>query len=204
MTGIAMVAVLACAGSPRAEAGDFFSALFGGLFRERPAPSPSLPFASEFDGLNAGAEPAPERYSGRAMAYCVRTCDGRYFPLQQSSGQSRAATCQSLCPASETRVYVGSSIDNASASESGQSYGSLPNAFRYRTELVGGCTCNGKSAGGLAAIRLEDDPTLRKGDLVANADGALVASRGNEPRSFSSNTSRQGWSRLGAPVVAAQ
>ena len=54
-----------------------------------------------------------------------------------SDNASRAASCNSFCPASETKVFSGSSIDNATA-ENGKSYSDLPNAFRYRNELVSG------------------------------------------------------------------
>ena len=81
-----------------------------------------------------------------------------------------AEGCKNLCPATETLVYYGSSIDSAS-SEKSKPYAELPNAFRYRKELVTGCTCNGKDSTGLASIKLEDDKTLRRGDLVATAEG---------------------------------
>jgi len=95
--------------------------------------------------------------------------------VQGPDDQSRAAACGSFCPASETKVFYGSSIDEAST-ESGQSYSELPNAFRYRNELVSGCTCNGKDPTGLATISIDDDRTLRKGDIVAGPKGLMVAS----------------------------
>lgn len=189
---------------PQAQARDFLSELFGGF--ARPSAPPQLPsFIPDFGGPHED-RPVVSRAAGPAMAYCVRTCDGRYFPLTSTGGQSRAATCNSLCPASETKVFVGSGIDNASAADSGKSYSSLPNAFRYRTELVGGCTCNGKDSGGLAHIELENDPTLRKGDLVATAGGALVKA-GTAQRSASSapvhaRASRSRFDRV--PVMAAE
>jgi len=70
-------------------------------------------------------------------------------------------------------VFYGSSIDNA-ASDNGKPYSELPNAFRYRNELVSGCTCNGKDQVGLAPVKIEKDPTLRKGDIVAGENGLLV------------------------------
>ena len=116
------------------------------------------------------------RYGGGGQAFCVRTCDGRHFPLTASDNQSRAQSCSSLCPASETKVVYGSSIDDA-ATDNGKPYSELPNAFRYRNELVSGCTCNGKDQLGLAQVKIEDDPTLRKGDIVAGENGLLVAGR---------------------------
>lgn len=109
-------------------------------------------------------------YTGSA-AYCVRTCDGRYFPAP--SGDAQSEGCKSLCPATETKVFYGGSIDNASARD-GKPYAALQNAFRYRKEIVTGCTCNGKDVIGLASIKPESDRTLRQGDIVALHDGFKV------------------------------
>jgi hypothetical protein len=85
-------------------------------------------------------------------------------------------------------VFSGSSIDNATA-ENGKSYSDLPNAFRYRNELVNGCTCNGKDQIGLAPVKIESDPTLRKGDIVAGENGLLVAGRSADRRGAELNFS---------------
>ena len=201
---VALFAVLTSV--PRAQAQDFFSTLFGGFGASRP--SIPLPYASE--GGNPGV---PENgshhpragYAGGAQAYCVRGCDGRYFPIPAADGQSRAASCNSFCPASETRVVYGGTIDHA-VTESGKPYSELPNAFRYRNEIVAGCTCNGKDQIGLAPVSIENDPTLRKGDLVAGAGGLLVAGRSADRRGASLNFSpapRSMLARYGrVPVVA--
>ena len=167
---VAVAALSLMAAAPAAHAEDFFSMLFGGLSRSR---GPVIRFP--FDGGASTRADVRPRYGG-GQAYCVRTCDGRYFPLTASDNQSRAATCGQLCPASETQVVYGSGIDNA-ATENGKPYSQLPNAFRYRNELVAGCTCNGKDQTGLAQIKVEDDPTLRKGDIVAGENGLVVAER---------------------------
>jgi hypothetical protein len=206
--------------APTAQARDFISALFGAfsdnpsLAPAQPEPSRPLPFASEGNPIVRPAEhPRPRvSYSGSAsgggsQAYCVRSCDGRYFPIAASDGQSRAASCNSFCPASETKVVYGSSIDSA-VTEKGKPYSELPNAFRYRTELVAGCTCNGKDQLGLAPVKIEDDPTLRKGDIVAGANGLVVASHASDRRGASLNFSpasallRAKYQRV--PVVAAE
>jgi hypothetical protein len=183
---VAAVTVAGAASNARAE--DFLSALFG-AFSGRPQVSQSpipLPFAGDGTSIVPQGEARP-RFAG-GQAYCVRTCDGRYFPISASDNQSRAASCNSFCPASETRVVYGSNIDSA-ATETGKPYSELPNAFRYRTELVAGCTCNGKDQVGLATVKIEDDPTLRKGDLVARADGLMVAGRGADRRGAALNMS---------------
>jgi len=168
-----LIAVTAVSGSP-VQAQDFFSSLFGG-FVQPSRHAPVMPFADPGGyGGNGDVQPQQRVASGPSKAYCVRTCDGRYFPMGATGNESKAEMCQSLCPASATKVVFGHDIDSA-ATESGKPYSALPNAFRYRTELVNGCTCNGKTPGGLAHINVKDDPTLRKGDLVAAADGTLVA-----------------------------
>ncbi|MGL4262281.1 MAG: DUF2865 domain-containing protein [Afipia sp.] len=186
---VAIGLVAVSTGAPSAHARDFFSSFFGVMNdNAHPSPPPSMPFASPFgDG-----EPSPGKrvniyggsFSGGSTTYCVRTCDGRYFPVAASDGQTKAEACKSFCPAAETRIYRGGSIDNAS-SDTGKSYSDLPNAFRYRKELVTGCTCNGKDSAGLAAVKIEDDPTLRKGDIVAGANGLMIA--GSSRRSAALN-----------------
>lgn len=179
--------ILSCASAlaPAAQARDFFSALFGGFGGRSRQPYISLPFSND-GGPVAGPMERP-RYGG-SQAYCVRSCDGRYFPLTASDNASRVATCNSFCPASETRVVYGSAIDNA-AGEDGRPYSTLPNAFRYRTEMVAGCTCNGKDQTGLAPVKIEDDPTLRKGDIVAGENGLAVVGRSADRRGAALNFS---------------
>jgi hypothetical protein len=204
------VAVLcASALAPVAHAKDFLSALFGAFGGGRlHAPSIPLPFAGE-GGPFAPQNDARSRvgYYGGSQAYCVRTCDGRYFPITATDTQSRAASCNSFCPASETKVVYGSNIDNA-ATESGKLYSELPNAFRYRNEIVAGCTCNGRDQIGLAPVKIENDPTLRKGDIVVGSGGLIVSGRGADKRGASLNFSpasekvRARYQRV--PVVAAE
>jgi hypothetical protein len=200
-------AVVVCASmlAPAAQAEDFLSALFG-AFGARPlASAVPLSFANEGDARaprNGGR--LRSGYSGGSQAFCVRTCDGRYFPISGSNGQSRAESCNNFCPASETKVVYGSNIDNA-ATESGKPYSELPNAFRYRNELVAGCTCNGKDQIGLAPVKIENDPTLRNGDLVAGADGLMVAGHVADKRGASLNFSPASASlRSRVPVMASE
>jgi uncharacterized protein DUF2865 len=168
--GAGMLLCLSLASAAQAQ--DFFSQLFGGFGRSR-GPVIRMPFD---DGPPVQRSEGRRYGGGGGQAFCVRTCDGRHFPITGSDKESRAESCSSLCPASETKVVYGSSIDDA-ATDNGKPYTELPNAFRYRNELVSGCTCNGKEALGLAQVKIEDDPTLRKGDIVAGENGLLVATR---------------------------
>ena len=184
-------AVLVCASvlAPAAQAQDFLSQLFGGFGRPRQQPYIQMPFGNDDGQVYAPRGEGRVRYGGGGgQAFCVRTCDGRYFPVTASDNASRAASCSSFCPASETKVFYGSNIDNATA-ENGKSYSDLPTAFRYRNEIVSGCTCNGKDQIGLAPVKIEDDPTLRKGDIVAGENGLLVAGRSADRRGAELNFS---------------
>jgi hypothetical protein len=186
-SALGAAALLACSAlAPAAQAEDFFSALFGGMGARSRQPYISLPFSN--DGGPVAAPIDRPRYGGGGQAYCVRSCDGRYFPVTASSNASRAASCNSFCPASETKVVYGSNIDSA-ATETGKPYSELPNAFRYRTEIVAGCTCNGKDQIGLAPVKIENDPTLRKGDIVAGENGLVVAGRSADKRGAALNFS---------------
>jgi hypothetical protein len=112
-------------------------------------------------------------------AYCVRTCDGFYFPLTPQAGNGNAqALCQSLCPAAKTDVYYrrGDSMDEA-RNRRGKTYASLAEAFSYRKQLKPDCTC--KSAG-TPAMSVANDTTLRSGDLVVTQTAVVVFRGGSQ------------------------
>lgn len=113
--------------------------------------------------------------SGASVSYCVRLCDGRYFPIQRS-GAEPADICNALCPAAKIKIYSGTAIEYAVGSD-GKRYSSLSTAFAYRQKIVADCSCNGKDSVGLARLDVNKDPTLRPGDIVAR-DGTLMAFKG--------------------------
>jgi hypothetical protein len=203
-------ALMAVSSAPAAQAEDFLSALFGAFGVHRPQlPVTPLSYGGEPDTAfpPEGSVSRPRTYGGGAQAYCVRTCDGRYFPISATGNQSRAASCNSFCPAAETKILYGSNIDTA-VTENGKPYSELPNAFRYREQLVAGCSCNGKDSVGLAAVKIEDDATLRRGDIIAGPNGLMVAGRGADRRGASLDLSpapesiRSHYRRV--PLVASQ
>ncbi|MDI4658743.1 DUF2865 domain-containing protein [Xanthobacter autotrophicus] len=121
--------------------------------------------------------------SGVGMAYCVRTCDGRYFPLQGKAADDGAlAQCNAFCPAAKMAIYTSSDSTrgiDAAVSRTGKAYSELPNAFVYRQRLVEGCTCTAESRiGGLHRIDVMNDPTLRRGDVVMTQEGSRVFTGG--------------------------
>ena len=144
---------------------------------------------------------------GGGQAYCVRTCDGRYFPVT-GAGQRRAVrrSCNSFCPASDTKVFYGEQHRQR---------------LRRRQVLFGAAQCVSLSRRDRRRLHLQrqgpvrawprsnidDDPTLRKGDLVASTDGLMVAGRadrrhGELKLSPASASLRARYDRL--PVVASE
>lgn len=172
--GLGVAAVLLSVSTASAQ-GNFFESLFGGKRWNNGGPTAYAdPFSQMFGSLPAET---PHVETGGGVAYCVRLCDGRFFPIQRHSSVTPAQACSSFCPASQTRIYNGSSIDNASGPD-GKRYADLGTAFAFREKIVPGCTCNGKDAFGLVNTPIEDDQTLQAGDIVAT-NGGLMAYNGN-------------------------
>ncbi len=173
MMPVAAALAVSVALAPRvASAEGLFDFLFGGL-KQQTAPPQANFFADPF-GQN---QPAPPRAmaSGSGPAFCVRSCDGRYFPLTARGGASPAQMCQAFCPASPTKVFFGSNIDGAS-SANGERYADSENAFGYRKALRADCTCNGRDPAGLAPVDLTLDTSLRPGDVIATTSGLVAYS----------------------------
>ncbi|MEI9805689.1 MAG: DUF2865 domain-containing protein [Pseudolabrys sp.] len=164
--------------SAPASAQGLFERIFGGLGRhnvERTSNGPTAfvdPFTSLANALNPPRDQRTAEISF-SKGFCVRTCDGHFFPVQGRPGMSAAESCNAFCPASQTKVYSGAAIDNSVASD-GSRYSDLPNAFAYRKQIVAGCTCNGRDAFGLARMDVASDPTLRPGDVVATKIGLMA------------------------------
>jgi Protein of unknown function (DUF2865) len=123
--------------------------------------------------------------AGTYHTVCVRTCDGYYFPVSYSTVPSRfpddARTCQRLCPAAEATLYSfrnpGEQMEQAVTAD-GQQYTALPNAFRYRKELIAGCSCRKPGESWADALRNSDDAsTLESSDIVVTDKNAKTLSQ---------------------------
>jgi Protein of unknown function (DUF2865) len=115
-----------------ASAEGLFDFFFGGVEpKSRPAP-PQASFLVDPFGNNSQPALLPPRpvVAGSGQAFCVRSCDGKYFPLMPAAA-APAQMCQAFCPASPTRVFFGSGIDGAYSSN-GERYADSENAFAYR------------------------------------------------------------------------
>lgn len=177
---IAGMAAIAAAPPAAAESAGVFGAIFeifGSAHDGRyapvtayAAPSAPAPTLDKPDDLQAPA------MSPGSQTYCVRLCDGRYFPLSVPSVNSPAGPakmCSSLCPAAKTAIFRGGDIESAYGPR-GERYADLDNAFVYRQKLVPECTCNGRDIFGLAHLDVDNDPTLRAGDVVVTRSGLQV------------------------------
>jgi hypothetical protein len=132
--------------------------------------------------INPGGDGAP---SGTYHTVCVRACDGYYFPISYSTVPGRfaddARACQRLCPAAEAELYSfrnpGENMEQA-VSVSGQSYTALPSAFRYRKEIIAGCSCRRPGQSWADALKNADDSsTLESGDIVVTDQNAKALSQ---------------------------
>lgn len=157
---IAAAALVAVLGA-EARAQNLFDFLFGGFQRQAPQQQQQAP---------PPGGSIPEAGYGGGQAFCVRLCDGRYFPLQPHPTASPSQLCSAFCPATQTRIFRGNEIQTA-VGQDGSRYQELKNAYLYRKQLVSGCTCNGKDSLGLVTLDASNDPTLQPGDTVATPDG---------------------------------
>jgi hypothetical protein len=175
IAAIAIAGPIALAPYPVSAEGlfDFF---FGGAQqrRQQPATPPQASFFADPFNNNPQPPASVPRGVSSGPSFCVRSCDGKYFPLMRASA-SPVQMCQAFCPASATKVFYGSSIDSAYSS-TGERYADSENAFVYRKALRADCTCNGRDPAGLAPVDLTLDTSLRAGDVIATTSGLVAYS----------------------------
>lgn len=119
--------------------------------------------------------------SGTFRTVCVRTCDGAYFPVSFATYQARfqddERTCKALCPATEASLFSyrnpGEDINQA-VSLSGQTYSSLPNAFKFRTEFNPSCACKAAGQTWSDALKSIDEKAAaeQQGDIIVTEESA--------------------------------
>jgi hypothetical protein len=130
------------------------------------APSPKRP---RITVTRRGLAPESEQL------YCVRLCDGFYFPMTKvanASARREAGLCNALCPGAKTAVYALAASDGeinaAVARIGGKAYKSLPMAFSYRRSISPHCS---RHQPGYPMLALSLDLTLKAGDIVVTDKG---------------------------------
>jgi hypothetical protein len=178
IVAVAAIVIPVAAAPEISSAENLLDFLFGG--GQKNQSQPSL-IGNIFNNNPQPGQPRPAIASS-GPAFCVRSCDGKYFPLMRGA-TSPTQMCQAFCPASPTKIFFGSNIDNAYAA-TGERYADSANAFAYRKALRADCTCTGHGPAGLAQVDLAMDGSLRSGDVVATGDKLVAQSSlpaGNEP-----------------------
>jgi hypothetical protein len=110
--------------------------------------------SSLFSGLWQDGDAAwgGNRYGGVPYAtyrtICVRLCDGYFFPVSFSTLPNYfdrdQEICQQKCAAPAELYYhqnPGAGMDQAVSHKTKLAYTSLRTAFRYRKEMISGCSC---------------------------------------------------------------
>lgn len=172
--------------------GNFIENLFGGGGGGNPNPLP--PPDAQYGGQ-----------SGTFRTVCVRTCDGAYFPISFTTTQARFAAdeqvCKAQCPAAEASLFAyrnpGEDINQA-VSINGQSYSSLPNAFKYRTEFNPSCSCKAAGQSWAEALKAVDDQAsaAQQGDIIVTEESARKMQQRAQTKAAAG--------KKGAPAAAAQ
>ncbi|MGD9543060.1 MAG: DUF2865 domain-containing protein [Methylocystis sp.] len=141
------------------------------------APKASVRYAKPDAKSGAKSDPASgDADSMQGGGYCVRSCDGYYFPLVKSSHLSGQQSCEYACPSARVELYQGSSIEQARNAQ-GERYLALSTAFSFREKLTARCSCNDPAGSHEHYVQLSGrDPTLRSGDIVIGDAGARVYS----------------------------
>ena len=121
------------------------------------APPPQAKFYS----FKAGTNP-----NMSYRTFCVRECDGFYYPLSEASTPDSflagEAKCQSSCSSPAKLFYSATPGEDAGAmvALTGERYDELANAFRYRSEYVDGCGCKPKPWTAAARVLFDRRATL--------------------------------------------
>jgi hypothetical protein len=120
---------------------------------------------------------------------CVRTCDGYFFPVanlkHNSDISSHQATCDTLCPQAETKLFVmpagSENMDEAVAAGGGELYSQLLAKINTSGDKAKSCGCHSVAGDPVESKAVFNDHTLRVGDSVVTSQGVRVFKGGAFP-----------------------
>ena len=174
--------------------GNFIDNLFGNNGNQIPPP---------------GAEFGPA--SGTFRTVCVRTCDGAYFPVSFATVQARfpddEKSCKALCPATEATLFTyrnpGEDINQA-VSIGGQTYTSLPNAFKFRSEFNPSCACKAAGQTWSDALKSVEDKAAaeQQGDIIVTEESARKMQQRAQPAAKTTPAAKKGATPAGTTATA--
>lgn len=143
--------------------GGFFASLFGGM--NEPAPRRARPDLERFNpddirrehqtrepgstGEGDGKRWLPGAPKGSNFkTWCVRLCDGYYFPIRENTNSgnfdTELAMCEQRCPGAEVSLYANKTYrqpESMVSAVTGEPYVDLPSAFAYRKAFHPACGC---------------------------------------------------------------
>ncbi len=174
--------------------------------RPQAAPQVTAPPPRQHEASRRQRPATPVAVDNGSRAFCVRTCDGFFFPVgpvQSGEGQrAQEAACTAMCPGAPVRLYTArrGTIEEA-RSAGGESYSALQTAFRFRERVDASCSCQGSLTRGLANLSLERDHTLRSGDIVVMAEGVRIFREGGRfPYRAQDFVAARNYGRLAADI----
>ena len=149
--------------------------------------------------------------SGTFRTVCVRTCDGAYFPVSFATYQARfpddEKTCKALCPATEATLFSyrnpGEDINQA-VSQNGQTYPTLPNAFKFRTEFNPSCACKAAGQTWSDALKSIDEKASaeQQGDIIVTEESAKKMQQRAMPQQKTGPAAKKGAAPAGTTATA--
>ena len=117
----------------------------GGSDAALPTPDAVVPVDPD---APAGPSPSPAPVDRIARVYCVRHCDGAYYPLAVDVPKDKLGgmdqLCQAQCPNAQASAFsdVDGNVAKAQAAD-GSTYDALPAAFQFQKTTSATCSCRG-------------------------------------------------------------
>jgi hypothetical protein len=130
--------------------------------------------------------------TGGGRVVCVKTCDGSFFPMENSPDGRGGADqmCKALCPGAETVAYSMPSdgeIEQAVSLAKRKPYVQLAAAFKFQKSVDASCACRKPGETWAQALQRAEKMIARSGDIIVTAKKAEELSRPKSIRVASRN-----------------
>ncbi|WP_257098690.1 DUF2865 domain-containing protein, partial [Pseudovibrio flavus] len=121
---------------------------------EPQSPQTSTTYSASSGSVNSNGSDVQFHQSVKQsfQTMCVRTCDGYYFPMSNTSNATVFVededVCRAMCPGQKMELYVFRSPEEQVGqmrSLSGAPYSALPNAYKFQQGEISGCACEGQT-----------------------------------------------------------